>query len=331
MSDEHKYPPEDVPRQRMPAGQVLIVVVAALVLAAFLNADRLDYTARTQPYGWKRNALMHVTGALKVVSHATFLDRPRRAIAEAADNVDPPPPRDTGTVVTAPPLGEGTTTSTTAPPVFRTPTVQAPVRVLVAGDSLMGWIGPAILKGLPGQPLDLKEDWQVGTGLARPDVRDWPTTLEQEMSSFDPEVVVLGFGGNDIQDMLADGSRVTVGSKAWEAEYQRRVAQVLNAVEGPNRTVYWVGLPLTARRDLERGAPSVARAVRAEIAARPWAHYVDTRRSLAPDGTYVEYLPDGKGGTVRVREGDGVHPTLAGAERMVAPLVASIRTERHLG
>ena len=82
MSDEHKYPPEDVPRQRMPAGQVLIVVVAALVLAAFLNADRLDYTARTQPFGWKRNALMQVTGGLKAVSHATFLDRPRRRTPE---------------------------------------------------------------------------------------------------------------------------------------------------------------------------------------------------------------------------------------------------------
>lgn len=331
MTDEHKYPPEPVERQRVPAGQVLVVMVATLVLGAFLNADRLDYTARTQPLGWRRDALMGITGGLKRISHATGLDRPRRFLADAADNADPPPPRDTGTVVTAPPLGSNGTTATTRPPEYRTPTVQRPVRILVAGDSLMGWIGPAIVKGLPGAPIDLKEDWQVGTGLARPDVRDWPTTLEQEMRDWAPEVVVVGFGGNDVQDMVADGERVTVGSKAWEAEYQRRVAQVLNAIEGPNRTVYWVGLPLTARSDIERGAPSVARAVRAEIAVRPWAHYVDTRKALAPDGRYVEYLPDGAGGSVKVREGDGVHPTLAGAERMVRSLVVAVRKERKLG
>jgi hypothetical protein len=329
MTDEHKYPPEPVERQRVPAGQVLVVVAVALLVAAFLNADRLDYTARTQPYGWRRDNLMRVTGALKAVSHATGLDRPRRFLAERADNVDPPPPEDTGSVVTAPPLGDATTT-TTRPPVYRTPSVAAPVRILVAGDSLMGWIGPALLQGLPGAPIDLKEDWQVGTGLARPDVRNWPSTLRTEVQETDPEVVVLGFGGNDVQDMLADGKRVTVGSKAWEAEYQRRVAQVLNAIEGPNRTVYWIGLPVTARDNIEKASPAMARVVRAEIAVRPWAHYVDTKKALSPDGTYIEDLPDGHGGLVKVRTGDGVHPTLAGAERMVRPLVAAIRKERKL-
>ena len=59
--------------------------------------------------------------------------------------------------------------------------------------------------------------------------------------------------------------------------------------------------------------------MRTEISARPWARYVDTRPLLSPDGEYTMYLPDSEGNDVKVREGDGVHPNLAGARRMVAP------------
>ena len=329
MTDEHNFPPEPVPRRRSPAGQALAVMLTGLLVACLLNADRLDHTAHTQPFGWQRTWDLRATGPLKAVSHATGLNLPRKWLAKSAGNVDPPPPQDTKTVVTAPPPPKGTTT-TTRPLVVRTPTEAAPVRILVVGDSLMGWIGPALTKQLGSRPVKITEDFEVGTGLARPDVTNWPAQLTSDMTSYDPEVVVVGFGGNDAQDMSTDEGRVTVGSKAWAAEYQRRVAQVLNAVEKPGRTVYWIGLPITTKATIEAAAPSMVRAEKAEIAARPWAHFVDTHKSLSPDGTYTAYLPDGSGGEVKVRENDGVHPNLAGATRIVAPLVELLIKERKL-
>lgn len=329
MTDEHNFPPEPVERARVPAGHALTVILVALLVASLLNADRLDYTARTQPFGWQRTWAMRITGVLKATSHATRLDLPRRALSDAAGNQDPPPPRDTGSVVTVPATTPGATTTTT-PPDFRTPTAADPVRILVVGDSLMGWIGPAITKELDGAPIQVTEDWKVGTGLARPEVRNWPAQLEIDMDDLDPEVVVIGFGANDVQDMTSADGRVTLGSRAWHAEYQRRVAQTLNAVEGENRTVYWVGLPITTRPDIEKAAPALASAVKTEISARPWAHYIDTRPILAPDGVYTAYLPDGAGGQVKVREADGIHPNLAGARRMVAPLVKALTKERKI-
>ncbi len=334
MSDEHNFPPEPVERRRVPAGQALVVMVLCLLVASVLNADRLDYTARTQPFGWQRTWAMRITGPLKTVGNAFQVTKPRELVAKTAGNEDPPPPKDTSSVVTVPAAGAadpGATTTTTAPPVYRDPTAAEPVRILVAGDSLMGWIGPAIDAALGDRPIAITEDWEVGSGLARPDVINWPAQLAQDMTDLDPEVVVLGFGGNDAQDMSTDDGVVKVGTEAWQDEYQRRVAQLLTAVEGPNRTVYWIGLPITTRANIEEAAPAMAAAVQTEISARPWAHYVDTRELLAPDGEYVTYLPDASGTPVKVREGDGVHPNLAGAKVMVRPLVEALAEERKLG
>ena len=89
-------------------------------------------------------------------------------------------------------------------------------------------------------------------------------------------------------------------------------------------------MPLTTRANIEKVAPAQSAAVKAEIAARPWARYVDTRPILSPDGEYTIYLKGPDGSDVKVREADGVHPTLAGASRMVAPVVGSLLDERKL-
>lgn len=226
--------------------------------------------------------------------------------------------------------GAGGVTTTTVPPEFRVPSESDPLRILVAGDSLMGYVGPALVNELEGYPVDVTEDWVISTGLARPDVLNWPAQLKADMAQYDPEVVILGFGGNDMQEMDTPGGRLIHGTPEWKVEYQRRVAQVLNTIEAPGRTVYWIGLPMTARRDIEKIVPVWTRAVKAEVAARPWVRYIDTRKILSPDGTYSAYLRDSNGNDVKVREGDGVHPNLAGATRMVGPVVDSLLDERKL-
>ena len=329
---EHTFPPEPVARRRAPAGQALAVMLASLLVACLLNADRLDHTAHIQPFGWQRTVVLHLTGPLKSISDATLLNRPRKWLSHSAGNTDPPPPIDTKTVVTAPPIDGSASgpTTTTRPLVVRTPTAADPVRILVAGDSLMGWIKPALVQQFGDRPVAVTEDFKIGTGLARPDVTNWPVQIKDDAASTDPEVVVVGFGGNDAQDMSTDDGRVHLGTKAWAAEYQKRVAQILNAVEKPGRTVYWIGLPITTRSNIQEAAPAMRKAEKTEIAARPWAHFIDTYKTLSPDGTYTQYLPDAGGTEVKVREGDGVHPNLAGANRVVGPLVEALIKERKL-
>lgn len=191
-------------------------------------------------------------------------------------------------------------------------------------------VAPALESALAGQPVEIIDDWKGSTGLARPDYFDWPARLAEDVEAHDPDVVVLGFGGNDSQNLTTDEGVIVRGEPAWQEEYRRRVAEVLDIVEAPGRTVWWVGMPLTQADALEASRPAITGAVRDELADRPWATYVDTVEVLTPDGTYVVSLPGPDGEEVRVRAADGVHPSVGGGELIVASLLDALRAQRGL-
>ncbi|MGN6694090.1 MAG: SGNH/GDSL hydrolase family protein, partial [Aquihabitans sp.] len=232
------------------------------------------------------------------------------------------------TATTAPKV-KATTTSTL--PV-RIPTADAPLKVLVAGDSLVGWIAPALEQELPADdPVEVIDDWKGSTGLVRTDYFDWPAKLTADMTQHDPDVVVLGFGGNDTQGItLDDGTVLQLGTPEWATEYQRRIGEVLDIIEKPGRTVYWIGMPLTRSDAIEELRPVLTEAVEDEFAGRPWAHFVDTRDALAPDGTFVSQLPGDDGQLVTTMAPDDIHPSLDGGVRIVRVLLPEISEERHL-
>src|SRR3954451_10205539 len=72
-----------VPRRLVPAGQALVVMAIALVLAAFLNARGMHKTAAEQPPGTGRDIAMALTGGLQAVSGALLLDEPRKGLKAA--------------------------------------------------------------------------------------------------------------------------------------------------------------------------------------------------------------------------------------------------------
>lgn len=231
--------------------------------------------------------------------------------------------------------GEQAATSapTTTAPAYRTPTTADPLRILVVGDSLVGWIAPALEAELADQPVTIVDDWKGSTGLVRTDYFDWPARIAEDVAAHDPEVVVVGFGGNDAQNLVVDDEVLLVGTPEWSAEYQRRVAEVLDLVEGPGRTLYWIGMPLTQEPALEGIRPIIDAAVAEEGATRPWVHPVDTVEALTPDGDYAVFLADPAdptGEEVRVRADDGVHPSPDGGRLIVLTFLDDLLAERQL-
>lgn len=221
--------------------------------------------------------------------------------------------------------------STTSTIPVRIPSAAAPLKVLVAGDSLVGWIAPALEQELPAaDPVEVIDDWKGSTGLVRTDYFDWPAKLTADMAEHDPDVVILGFGGNDTQGFTTDDGVIALGTPEWADEYQRRIGEVLDIVEKPGRTVYWIGLPLTRSDAIETLRPVLTEAVEAEFASRPWAHFVDTRDALAPDGTFASQLPGDDGELVTTMAPDDIHPSLEGGIRIVRVLLPEISEERQL-
>ena len=87
------------------------------------------------------------------------------------------------------------------------PTADNPAVVLIAGDSDAGTFGPYLEK-LLGQTgvARSKLEYEVSTGLARPDALDWPAKFHSIIPSIDPDIVIVTFGGNDAQGLAEAGA-----------------------------------------------------------------------------------------------------------------------------
>ena len=203
---------------------------------------------------------------------------------------------------------------------LRTATAADPWRVYVGGDSLAQGIGPALARmGTDSGLMAVAPHGVLSSGLARPDAFDWPSALSTAAAGND-EIVVLVFGANDPQTMSTGSSSIQFGTPEWEAEYARRVREVLDVLAG--KTVVWVGLPVVGRPDLERQLQVLDRVYREQAANRPNVSYIDVRALTSTDGTsYQPYLDGGDGQQFLARTNDKVHFTSRGYD-LVAQAVA---------
>jgi lysophospholipase L1-like esterase len=116
-------------------------------------------------------------------------------------------------------------------------------KVTVAGDSISVGLGAA-LRGVVDSAVDVKVIGEEGSGLARPDVFDWPARLQELARDFPPTVLVLSLGSNDAQDLTDAAGTVVVtmaDEAAWDDEYRRRLAVSFDAFADSDVQVVWVG------------------------------------------------------------------------------------------
>lgn len=345
--DEHDHELVPPTRRGMPAGRVVVTMLSALVIGALLGAPSLERAAEQQGYGTGRDALLAVARPLASLSHALRLDRPREWLAEATGHEDPPagttfaegvtPPTTAPSTTTTPVTDPGVTTTiapTTTEPPRRAPTADAPLKVWMGGDSLMGTISERVQAMVGGDDrYRFTTDVQVATGLARPDVLDWAAELAAQMDAADPDVVVLSFGGNDDQPLHGpDDAYYSLFTPEWQAEYARRVGIMLDiASRGGVRTVVWLGLPAERPENLDGAKEAMNAAAQAEVAKRAHAVYVPLGPLLAgPDGGYADDLTLPDGSVIRARSPDGVHLTEEGASIVAPTILDAFAKEWHL-
>ncbi|MGH8986225.1 MAG: DUF459 domain-containing protein [Acidimicrobiia bacterium] len=312
-------PPGEPPRRLMAAGHVIVVGIVALMLGSLLNAPGIEKTAESQPVGWRRDVSRFFAEPLADVSRFVHTDRPREwlqnALGRKGDddiNVSLPSP------TTLPAQATTTTVVTAFAP-------DDPLKIWVGGDSLSVVPGQSVLANFPGasegviQSVAPEVDGQVATGLARPEVFNWPEHLKAETGRLDPDVVVLTLGSNDDQALTNAPGTGTVGQgegEAWVAEYRRRIGGLMDQLVSEGRTLVLIGIPIV--RDAGRAAEyEVINTIFKEEAAKRKDRvlFVDTYPLFKDaDGNYADYLPNDAGELVRYREGDGIHLTRAGGD-----------------
>jgi hypothetical protein len=197
-----------------------------------------------------------------------------------------------------------------------------PLRLWVGGDSLAGALGPALghIAGASGV-VHTQVDYKVSSGLSSNGVRDWQERAQQQMAQYDPEAVVFEIGTNDAS--IVNSHENADGVPEWEPIYRVQVAQMMDTLRGSAddpRTVIWVGAPTMALGWRDRGVQELNRVMKEEADKRsPDVVYVDAYKLFGDEnGDYSSSLRTFTGDVERVRIGDGVHLTEAGANYLGA-------------
>jgi hypothetical protein len=334
----------------MSAGQVMIVGIIAFGVAALLNSQTLLDMANRQPFNSAtRGIALAITKPLHAIAGGLQLTRPGEAIGDVRGSREGGTGEfgfgTTTTVASAAAAGGtgatggetagGSAPATTAPAdaattAARVPTKDDKLRLYIAGDSQAQGFGESLERlagdtGLVTPTLDFK----VSSGLTRPDFFDWPKRLQDQVRKLRPDIVVVDFGGNDAQPIeTADGKQYDVTDPNWLVEYSKRVGQTMDFLSADGRKVIWVGTP-NARDDAFTARLAVLRqAVQQEAAKRPQVTFVDTWAMFqSPTGGYADYIVDSDGEAKLMRQDDGFHLNLDGANKLARAIEAEVEKE----
>lgn len=312
-------------RSTLPAPTVWKGLVVALTVFVVLASGNMVTSARGMPLGWQRSVAVGVAGSIDRVANLLSLNRPydwaaaQLGIDQSDEDFEFPDAPE-------PDPAPGATT-TTLPPV-RVPTADAPLQLVVAGDSTAKSLGDALIGATSDVPeVAITNEGTVSTGLARSDYFNWGAKMAEIVDTTSPEVVVFMVGANDGQSIL-DGDGTVVAqfdTPEWEPAYRERVAGIMDLVGGDGRRLVWVGEPNVGTGNVEQAVRAGNRIAQEEAAKRPWVTYVDVAGMLAgADGGFSEYitLPDGT--TARCYASDRVHLSVKCLDRVMDELVPTI-------
>jgi uncharacterized protein len=226
------------------------------------------------------------------------------------------------------PTPSGTTLSTTTPlptpTPLRTPTAALPLRLKMYGDSVGGGLAWAMsMKAAAHPAIKLRIFYKPSVGLARPDYFSWPRHIREDLRHQRYGAAVFMSGANDAQGMTADGHDLAFGTKAWSAEYHRRVGALMDLFLAHRiERLYWVGMPHMASSTFGRLMKTINSVYQQEATKRaPYVVYVDSWRMLdGPDGAYRGSL----------RQPDGVHLASSGSFQLADDLYRIIEKEWHI-
>ena len=197
------------------------------------------------------------------------------------------------------------------------PKVDVSTHIVVMGDSLANLLANGLDDALNNRPdVEVIHRAKPDSGLVRSDFYDWPKVVSELLASdqkISIGVVLLGL--NDRQP-LREGETVHEPlSPRWLELYRDRVDAIANAFSAKRVPLIWVGAPpmqngrlsadMITFNDLYRQRVEKAGGQYIDL----WGGFVDA------ENRYVATGPDVSGQPVRLRLGDGIHFTAAGARK----------------
>lgn len=209
--------------------------------------------------------------------------------------------------------------------------LEAPLRILIIGDSLISVSGGAG-ESLERELVSYKDTavtrfGKVSSGLSRPDFFDWNSKLRELISLYKPNTAVVMFGSNDAQTItsISGGKTIKYGSEEWNKEYAARVSGLLDIFEKNNVIVFWVGLPIMKEPGYSGRIKGLDGIYQSEVEKRQNAYYISTWEMFSDkDGNYAAFLPDENGNYRSARNPDGIHISSFGGKLFAKMIVGEM-------
>lgn len=306
----------DQPHRVMTAGQAIVFILVTLLIGTILNASSLYTRASTLKPSIYRTVSMKTLRPFDVISRTIGLTSLRQGARRAMDL-----PRDDkvdnftfeSSIAPTPP------TPTTLPAL----TPANKLRVWIIGDSLSITPGESMLNTFSTSAFDiLGANGQISTGLARPDVFNWFTRINEFVTQNHPQLIIATFGANDDQWLFGDGGAIgPFGTQAWRDEYYKRVSSTLDFLASQGTHTVWIAIPPVRDPVRNDRYALINEVTKAAVDAHPTtATVVDTAKAFTnPDGSYSD-SPPVNGVPTLLRSPDGIHFTRAGGD-VIANLV----------
>jgi len=204
--------------------------------------------------------------------------------------------------------------------------LDAQVRVLFAGDSMMQGVAPIAISSLrkiypDGYFEDLSKQ---STGLTVNRYLDWPETIKAQIAQKNFNTVVIFLGPNDPWDIVDGKQRYKFPSLEWENKYRSRVKEVLDYASAHKVKIIWIGLSSMRDDRLQKGAVIQNKVFKEEMNSYGFT-YISTEDLFGGlDQPFKNYIYDAGGKELVVRASDGTHYSPQGLRMISSKLVSVI-------
>jgi hypothetical protein len=190
--------------------------------------------------------------------------------------------------------------------------------IAVFGDNVGQMLAMGLNEAYADRPeITVRRRARENSGLVRDDYFDWPRAIEETLAKEpDFQLAVMMLGSNDRQAIREAGQTHDPLSPRWREIYAARVNAIVEAFRAKKVPLVWVGMPVMKNERLSNDLVSINEIVRETVTTAGgsfvdvWEAFVDDRNRFALHG------PDVNGHIKRMRTGDGVHFTRAGARKL---------------
>ena len=243
--------------------------------------------------------------------------------SEAPQNADgAPAPNDAAPTSPAATPAPAAAAATQAPRPIAANTV-----IAVLGDNVGQLLAQGLQDAFAERPeVSILRKVKENSGLVRDDYYDWNKATRELLAGNEKiSLAIIMIGSNDRQQMRDGATMLDPRTPKWNAAYTARAEAIATQFRDHKIPLIWVGMPVMKNERLSAELVAFNEIYR-DVAARTGATYVDVWEAFADDrNQFAIFGPDLNGQIVRLRTGDGVHFTRAGARKLAYFVEGDIR------